>query len=245
MRSGDPMQASTLNRGARCRDFGGRRKNGEPCDGWVVAGTERCRMHAGKKGSQAKAKGAIVVELRKWGLGDVHVDPGETLLRLVSQSAARVDMLSRALGEAYDAADRLRAAHEAHELVAVDSIGDPAAAELAARTDLDRIFLTGGIAALIGHTYTATQAGGIYATGEAIRGLALIEAQERDRLANFCAKAITAGLAERQVRLAERMGEQIAAVMRMVLSGLGLTPEQQELVPALMAGAAQRLELTA
>jgi hypothetical protein len=220
--------------GGRCRDFGGRKKNGDPCDGPVIGGTTRCRMHTGKKGAVAKAQGAVVLELRKWGLGDAHVDPGETLLRLVSQSAQRVDLYSRALGEAYDAADRLRQAHEAHKLIVDVDEDEPSASELKAAADLDRIFNTGGIAALVGQTYTATQAGGIYATGEAIRGLAQLEAQERDRLANFCAKAIAAGLAERQVQIAERMGLQMAAVLRAVLGELVLTPDQWARVPLAM-----------
>ena len=41
-------------------------------------------------------------------------------------------------------------------------------------------------------------------TGEAIRGLADLEAKERERCANFASKAVAAGLAERTVRIAER-----------------------------------------
>ena len=47
------------------------------------------------------------------GLGDVHVDPGETLLRLVSQSAARAEMYARLLEDAYEAAERLKQSHDA------------------------------------------------------------------------------------------------------------------------------------
>jgi hypothetical protein len=43
----------------------------------------------------------------------------------------------------------------------------------------------------------------VYITGEAIRGLADLEAKERERCANFATKAIAAGLAERTVRVAE------------------------------------------
>jgi hypothetical protein len=39
-----------------------------------------------------------------WGLGVTKVDPGEVLLRLVTQSAARTEMYARLLEEAYDAA---------------------------------------------------------------------------------------------------------------------------------------------
>src|SRR5215211_5063407 len=63
---------------------------------------------------------------------------------------------------------------------------------------------TRGVAALVGNTYGAAKDVGVYVTGEAIRGLADLEAKERERCANFASKAVAAGLAERQVRLAER-----------------------------------------
>jgi hypothetical protein len=100
-----------------------------------------------------------------------------------------------------------------------------------ARRDLDRIFNTGGVAALVGNTYGAAKDVGVYVTGEAIRGLADLEAKERERCANFATKAVAAGLAERQVRLAERQGELLAQVIRGVLDELGLSAEQKQLAP--------------
>ena len=66
-----------------------------------------------------------------------------------------------------------------------------------ARRDLDRIFNKGGVAALVGNTYGAAKDVGVYVTGEAIRGLADLEAKERERSANFATKAVAAGLVER------------------------------------------------
>ena len=43
--------------------------------------------------------------------------------------------------------------------------------------DLDRIFTTGGVAALVGNTYGAAEYGGIYVTWQDIRGLADLEAK--------------------------------------------------------------------
>src|SRR6187551_2574869 len=37
------------------------------------------------------SKAAVRAEVLSWGLGDSKVDPGEVLLRLVTQSAARAD----------------------------------------------------------------------------------------------------------------------------------------------------------
>jgi hypothetical protein len=53
--------------------------------------------------------------------------------------------------------------------------------------------------------------------GEAIRGLADLEAKERERCANFASKAVAAGLAERTVRIAERQGQLMVEMVQAVL----------------------------
>ncbi|MGH9288075.1 MAG: hypothetical protein ACRD0V_07280 [Acidimicrobiales bacterium] len=184
----------------------------------------------------SRRKAAVRAEVEAWGLGDTTTDPGEVLLRLVSQSAARAQRYAELLARAYDAAERLRAAADANTVM-VHTADDGTRPEppdvQAARADLDRVFTTGGVAALVGRTYSAAHDGSLYATGEAIRGLAQLEAQERDRCAGMAAKAVAAGLAERQVRLAERHGEMIADVLRAVLADpdLGLTDQQRRAVP--------------
>ena len=90
--------------------------------------------------------------------------------------------------------------------------------------------------ALVAETWIPTENAGSYKAGEYIRGLALIEAQERDRCVAFAAKAIAAGLAERSVRLAERQGQLLADMIRAVMADpeLGLSVEQRAAVPAVM-----------
>lgn len=217
-----------------------KRSDGKPCQGWRVTGSTKCRRHL--PNPRERAQVAVRAEVLNWGLGDAHVDPGEVLLRLVSQSAARASHYAQLLEDAYDAAERLKRAHEARELIEVppekeyDDEGkllDPPAAVQQAVEDLERIFNLGGVAALVGNTYAASNTGSLYATGEALRGLAKLESDERDRLGGFCAKAIAAGLAERQVRLAERHGALIADVLRAVLGDpkLGLSQEQRRRAP--------------
>jgi hypothetical protein len=111
-------------------------------------------------------------------------------------------MYARLLQEAFDAAERFEAS--AREGTNLEPLGDENAdtAETA-RRDLDRIFNSGGVAALLGNTYGAAKDVDVYVTGEAIKGLADLEAKERERCANFATKAIAAGLAERTVRVAE------------------------------------------
>jgi hypothetical protein len=196
-----------------------RRTDGEPCQRNAIAGTDACPKHVGTDLATAKAKGAVVVELSKWGLTDRTLDPGETLLRLMTQAVYRAEHYSRLLEEAYEAAERLRVADDAsmHDL---PPNADTRADRDRAVQDLARVFATGGIAALIGHTYSADKEGGVFATGEAIRGLVQLEAQERDRAAMFATKALAAGIAERQVRLAESQGALLAERGRAYIAGV-------------------------
>jgi hypothetical protein len=214
------------------RKCSGTNNRGEPCGKWAIRGGTVCRSHGGAA-QQVKAKAAIRAEVMSWGLGETNVDPGEVLLRLVTQSAARAERYAMLLEEAYDAAERLKQAHDAGAQIEApgDELADTAET---ARRDLDRIFNTGGVAALVGNTYGAAKDVGVYVTGEAIRGLADLEAKERERCANFATKAVAAGLAERQVRLAERQGELLAQVIRSVLDELGLSADQMELAPEIV-----------
>lgn len=172
-----------------------RTQAGDPCPNWAMHGGMVCKAHGGAA-RQVRAKAAVRDEVLRWGLDSPTVDPGETLLKLVSQSAARAQRYSQ----------------EIEQLVA-DS---PSLHE-----------------ALVAETWISTETGGSYKAGEYIRGLAVLEAQERDRCAGFCAKAIAAGLAERTVRLAERQGALIADVLRAVMgdASLGLSEEQRRAMP--------------
>lgn len=53
--------------------------------------------------------------------------------------------------------------------------------------------------------------------------------RERKHLLDVCKAAISAGIEERRVKLAESQGALLASVIRAVLDDLGLTPEQMEL----------------
>jgi hypothetical protein len=126
-----------------------------------------CRFHGGASPHVA-SKAPVRAEVFSWGLGDSHVDPGAVLLRLVTQSAARAQRYAMLLEEAYEAAERLKRSFDAGA-VEIDEGNEMAET---AREDLDRIFNTGGVAALVGNTYGAAKDVVVYVTGEAIRGLA-------------------------------------------------------------------------
>ncbi len=55
-----------------------------------------------------------------------------------------------------------------------------------------------------------------------------------DRLARFSKMAIDCGIAERQVRIAEQMGDLMARMVDGVMRDLKLTPEQQERAPEIV-----------
>jgi hypothetical protein len=151
------------------------KQSGQQCKRKAIPGGTGCRYHGGGA-QQVRAKAAIRAELLGWGLGDTTVDPGEVLLRLVTQSAARAERYAMLLEEAYEAAERLKRAFDAGAL----EIDEGKEMAETAREDLDRIFNTGGVAALVGNTYGAAKDVGVYVTGEAIRGLADLEAKERE-----------------------------------------------------------------
>lgn len=189
-----------------------------PCPSWAIRGGSVCTAHGGSLPA-VKRKAIVRAQLIEWGLlGDEAVeDPGVILLRLVTQSARRAAFYSQLLEQAY--------AHA--ELIGQESQmpGFPA-----------------GVQALIGGTFSATNDGHVYQTGEQIRGLVALESQERDRCAIFATKAIAAGLAERQVRIAERQGEAIFEAIAAALDALGITGEARQLA---QNAAADQLELTA
>lgn len=118
-----------------------------------------------------KAKAAVQAELLGWRLGDTTIDRGEVLLRLVTRSAARAERYALLLEEAYEAAERLKRSFDAGAL----EIDESKEMAETARDDLDRIFNTGGVAALVGNTYGAAKDVGVYMTGEAIRGLVILK----------------------------------------------------------------------
>jgi hypothetical protein len=171
----------------------------EGCKAWAISGGTVCIKHGGAA-PRTKAKAAVRAELASWRLGDAVDDPGEVLLRLVTQSRVRADNLAQAIE------DKVAKGRE--------EFGDD--------FNLENI--------LIGEQWVSNEQGS-YKAGEYVRGLVALESQERDRLANFATKAIAAGLGERQVRIAERAGEQLAVMMRLMADQLGFTPEQRQRMP--------------
>lgn len=194
------------------------RKGGRgECHSIAIDGTSKCRMHAGVSLEVAKAQGQARITAFSALGGVPSIDPGLAVLASLHMSWLRVHLYARLLEEQVE--NDASGAHWAHPENLTDGAADDQPSP-------------DGVRGLIGHTYAADKQAGIFASGEAVRALVALEAQERDRAVKFAKVAHDMGIAEREVRLAESQGQLMAAVIRNVLGDLGLTPEQQALAPA-------------
>lgn len=166
----------------------GRNRQGQQCARWAIPGGTVCKLHGGGA-PQVRALAEVRSEVLNWKLGDATVDPGETLLRLLSQSRWRAERYAARLAEIV----------EEHGLEE----------------------------ALVGESWVMSDNGTLQKVGEYVKGLATLEAQERDRCARFATQAIAAGLAERTVRLAERQTEIAEKALLAALEDLGLDDGQR------------------
>lgn len=201
----------------------------EGCGRWAIKGGTICPSHGGAN-RRTRGIAAVRAEVAKWSPHDVTVDPGEQLLRLVAQSSRRAGTYAELLGAQY-----ARAQAEGEQ-----QPGDE---------DQDLPVIPAGVAALIGYKWGAAgKDGDLYRTEEAIRGLVALEADERDRCARFCKLAVDAGIAERQVRLAEAQGAAIVAVIRAVTAAAiaaGMPSEYGDVFIDAAPGALRELEMAA
>jgi hypothetical protein len=158
-------------------------------------------MHSGERAEVAKAKGEAVTA---WSAlaGRPEVSATDAVLGMLHMSWLRVHLyaglLQQQVDEAQDAADGAGGG---------DGVGVGAG--------------------LVGQTFSGVRDIGIFATGEAIRGLAQLEAQERDRCVRFAKTAHDMGIAEQQITIAQQQGELLAGVMMRVLDALDLPADKQ------------------
>jgi len=177
------------------------------CHAQALRGTAACRFHSGKRPELAKAQGEAVTA---WSAlaGQPTVSATDAVLGMLQMSWLRVHLYASLLEE------QVRQAREDRAGSGGGS-GDDA----------------GPGTGLIGHTYGAVKDIGIYASGEAVRGLTQLEERERDRCVRFAKTAHDMGIAEQQVRLAEQQGQLLADAIGRILDGLDLSPVQRARVP--------------
>jgi len=198
-------------------------RGGGRCHGPAITGLDVCRMHAGVRGDIAKAKGEAAITA--WNaLGKATVNPGEAVLAMLQMSWLRAHLYSTLLEYQVEEAQAGIEDERREEGAGPIGVG----------------------AGLVGHTYAAHPAIGVFRAGEAVRALVQLEAAERDRCVRFAKTAHDMGIAEREVRLAEQQGAILAGAIKQILERLELTDAQRELVPtvvpavlrAIQAGAA-------
>lgn len=220
---GDPIRPNPG--GARwCEEHGRfectkqRTKQRGDCHQAAVAGTAVCVNHGGQPTDLLKAQGQARITAFSALGASPSIEPGAAVLASLHMSWLRVHLYARLLEEQVEA-DGAYGPGGLSSAVGVTAGG------------VERQVSADGVGGLIGHTYSADKMAGIFAASEARRALVDLEAQERDRCVRYAKTAHDMGIAEREVRLAEKQGELLASVIRNVLGDLDLTAEQQGRVP--------------
>lgn len=106
------MPADCTNPAHNWRECEGFRKGRTPCHQKAVDGTDpaRCRMHIGT----GKTKAAVRAAVARWGADMTTLDPGETLLRLMTVAYVRAEQHA-------DELDRILTEHGWHEAFVGDT----------------------------------------------------------------------------------------------------------------------------
>lgn len=187
------------------------RKNGTTCHGAAIMGLDACRMHGGQRREVLKAKGEALSAWRAVP-GRQDVTPSEAVLAMLQMSWARANLYASLLQRQVAEADA----------AGVGGLGDDPG--------------LGPGAGLVGHTRSGVKDIGIFATGEAARGLTKLEAEERDRCVRYAKVAHDMGIADREIRLAEAQGALLAGAISRILDALELSPSQRSRVPEIVPG---------
>lgn len=178
------------------------RKRGRgPCHSpRMVTGTDKCRMHLGKKAqpviAEAKAEAAARKAVETYGLPR-DISPTDALLEEVRYSAGHVAWLRAKVAE-LEAADLVWGITEEVDKNASEFAGTDTTRAAAVNMWLELYF------------------------------------RERKHLLDLTKTAISVGIEERRVKLAEAQGALMNDVIRRILARLSLTPDQTSLLPVVV-----------
>lgn len=178
------------------------------CHNIAIAGRDACLNHVGEGLDLAKAKGEALLTAWRADLGsEPSVDPSWAVMASLHVAVLRAGLLGQLL----------------ERQVAVDDIVAAGLDEGDQQTPDDEA-VPSSTSGLIGHVYAPapTAPGGRIPTSEAARGLAVLEAAERDRVVRFAKTAHDMGIADAQIRLAEQQGQLLAAGLSWWLERRGL-----------------------
>lgn len=182
-----------------------KRTNGEPCKAWAIKGAKVCRVHGGSARQVRRKAVERVKEAKAAEVAKLFVEAVDT-----TPGEALVDLVQWTAGEViYWRREVARIAEDSPEKLTASL----ARVESGEKSDMYFQVKTVEVQAHISYRM-------------------LTSAQER--LAKFSAMALKAGVEERRIKLAENQGELVVMAIRMILSDLALTPEQQERVPEIV-----------
>jgi hypothetical protein len=207
-------------------------RSGKPCRGKPVTGTTVCRMHGGAAPQVRRAGIVRAARLEAHAAAErmvaragVDADPLEHLLESLHRSAALVEVWGVMVAALDDHAEQQAALHgNLRGELGYREAGSESPDELEVVSRDPLLALNRSGMAQI-HPY-------------------VVEYQQAlDRRARFAKLCIDAGIAERQVRIAEQQGQLLAQVIRGILTDLGVAdrPEAPAVVRkhlTLIAGAA-------
>lgn len=238
--SGDPTALPVY----KCGHYGHVNQAGNWCGQNRIKGTTACRRHGGKPLEQQIAEGKIRLELAAWTL-DGHdgsnLDPRVEILRLIAFWKWKANFYGTLLHKAYEAAEQMRTAHAAQKLLLAEEetenryhangdfagvIHEPPELQVA-RDQLEQIFVSGGVTALVGHKYDVDRDGRVFPVDEGIRALVQLEQKAHEMVGKFCHLAVQAKVADVKIQLAEQVGLMIQTIITGVLRDVGVDTDMR------------------
>ncbi len=183
-----------------------KRTDGEPCQAWPIKGADVCRVHGGRAPQvKAAAKrrrvlGEAQEELNRLGV-PIEVDPAEAMLQMVWEAAGNVAVLRGWIQRLRQAEQLIEGYDEEDIMESLASIGQ-------------------------GKTVARSQRGVIAGRVDpanwkaAPHVLVVMYNEERERLVRWAKACRDAGVEEHRVKLAERQGELLARVLRVLLESV-------------------------
>lgn len=222
MSPADPMHPADPTREPRwCAEHGrhecaaSRSRGRGTCHGPAITGTAKCRMHAGEPAAVARAKGEAI---SAWSLsGEPGVDPGRAVLAVLHMTWLRVALLAGLLER---------------QVAAAGGGSDGGTGSESGTT---------GAPGLVGHRYSSGP-DGLYAASEAVRGLAALEAAERERVVRFAEVASRMGVEARYLALAEQQASRVVTALMRAQEGVGLSVDVRDEVARRFVAELRELE---
>jgi hypothetical protein len=184
----------------RVRCTGHSSRTGKPCRAWAVRGARVCVVHGGRA-PQVKA----AAEVRR-----VEAEVVREAERMLALAGVDRDPIEHLL-------------YELHRSTAVEAVWGSLVAKLdEAERGIDRAENPTTGEGLLARKFT-----GDAGYEAVIHPFVIAWNAERDRHAKLAKMAIDAGVADRQVRLAERQGEMVGELLRIALRAAGVTGDQE------------------